>query len=161
MFLRSTHARQTNWTFEDTLTQIGLGYGFLYLLALRSRTTQWAALAVALVGYWLAFALYPVPGPGFPWAAAGVRPGQPELLAGFAAHWGKNTNLAWAFDTWFLNLFPRERPFANNGGGYATLSFVPTLGTMLLGLLAGGVLRDPAARRQRKSSGWPSPARSV
>ena len=32
-------------------------------------------------------------------------------LSGFAAHWNKNSNLAWAFDTWFLNLFPRESPF--------------------------------------------------
>ena len=28
-----------------------------------------------------------------------------------------------------------------NEGGYTTLSFIPTLGTMVLGLLAGGVLR--------------------
>jgi heparan-alpha-glucosaminide N-acetyltransferase len=70
-----------------------------------------------------------------------VRPDWPHHLNGFAAHWNKNTNLAWAFDTWFLNLFPRSAPFDHNGGGYATLSFIPTLGTMILGLLAGGVLR--------------------
>jgi heparan-alpha-glucosaminide N-acetyltransferase len=149
VFLRSTHSGQTNWTFEDTLTQIGLGYGFLYLLALRSRGVQWAALGVLLVGYWLAFALYPLPGQSFDWARAGVRPGDPELLGGFAAHWGKNTNLAWAFDTWFLNLFPREKPFTHNGGGYATLSFIPTLATMVLGLLAGGVLRSERPRRRK------------
>jgi heparan-alpha-glucosaminide N-acetyltransferase len=40
-----------------------------------------------------------------------------------------------------LNLFPREQPFLANRGGYATLSFIPTLGTMILGLLAGQVLR--------------------
>jgi predicted acyltransferase len=152
VFLRSTGSRQTYWTFEDTLTQIGLGYGFLYLLALQSRRVQWAALAVILVGYWLAFALYSLPGADFDWAKAGVRPDSPELLGGFAAHWGKNTNLAWAFDTWFLNLFPRERPFTNNGGGYATLSFIPTLGTMILGLLAGGVLRGD--RPQEKKVAW-------
>ena len=152
VFLRSTGSDRTNWTFEDTLTQIGLGYGFLYLLALRSRRVQWAALAVVLVGYWLAFALYPVPGPGFDWAKAGVSPTDPEVLGGtFAAHWGKNTNLAWAFDTWFLNLFSRKQPFTHNGGGYATLSFIPTLATMVLGLLAGGVLRQdwPPARKVR------------
>jgi predicted acyltransferase len=65
------------------------------------------------------------------------------MMTGFAAHWNKNTNLAWAFDTWFLNLFPRERPFTNHPGGYATLSFLPTLATMILGLIAGGVLRGP------------------
>ena len=63
-------------------------------------------------------------------------------MEGFAAHWNKNSNLAWAFDTWFLNLFPRESTFLYNEGGYATLSFIPTLGTMILGLLAGNVLRD-------------------
>src|SRR5262249_42366107 len=35
VFLRSTDRPQTYWTFEDTLSQIGLGYGFLFLLALR------------------------------------------------------------------------------------------------------------------------------
>jgi heparan-alpha-glucosaminide N-acetyltransferase len=143
VFLRSTNSPQTNWTFEDTLTQIGLGYGFLYLLGLRSMRFQWSALALVLIGYWLAFALYPLPGADFDWTRAGVRPDDAATqLTGFAAHWGKNTNLAWAFDNWFLNLFSRPRPFTNNGGGYATLSFIPTLGTMILGLLAGRVLRS-------------------
>jgi len=142
VFLRSIGRGQTYWTFEDTLTQIGLGYGFLYLLALRSARVQWAALAVILVGYWLAFALYPLPGANFDWARAGVRPDWVHNLTGFAAHWNKNTNFAWAFDTWFMNLFPREQVFTHNSGGYSTLSFVPTLGTMILGLLAGGVLHS-------------------
>ncbi|MSU47645.1 MAG: hypothetical protein EXS37_00860 [Opitutus sp.] len=64
-------------------------------------------------------------------------------LSGLAAHWQKNSNLAWAFDTWWMNLFPREKPFLFNSGGYATLSFIPTLGTMILGLIAGNVLRGP------------------
>jgi heparan-alpha-glucosaminide N-acetyltransferase len=140
VFLRSTGASQTHWTFEDTLTQIGLGYGFLYLIALRSARFQWSALAFLLIGYWLAFALYPVPGPDFDWTKAGVKP--ESVLPGFAAHWSLNTNFAWAFDTWFMNLFPRKSPFTHNGGGYSTLSFIPTLGTMVLGLLAGGVLRS-------------------
>jgi predicted acyltransferase len=38
---------------------------------------------------------------------------------------------------WFLNLFPRPSRFVYNAGGYLTLSFVPTLGTMLLGVAAG------------------------
>jgi heparan-alpha-glucosaminide N-acetyltransferase len=145
VFLRSIGRGQTYWTFEDTLTQIGLGYGVLYLLALRPVRVQWAALAVILVGYWLAFALYPLPGATFDWAKAGVQPDWVHNLTGFAAHWNKNTNLAWAVDTWFMNLFPREHPFANNGGGYSTLSFIPTLGTMILGLLAGGVLHGGRA----------------
>ena len=140
VFLRSIGKPHTYCTFEDTLSQIGLGYGFLYVLGLRSARVQWAALGVLLVGYWLAFALYPLPGPEFDWSKAGVKPEQ--MLPGLAAHWSLNTNLAWAFDTWFLNLFPPHDWFRNNGGGYATLSFIPTLGTMILGLIAGGWLRS-------------------
>ena len=62
-------------------------------------------------------------------------------MSGFPAHWNKNSNPAWAFDVWFLNLFPRSEPFRDNGGGYATLSFIPTLATMILGLIAGGILK--------------------
>jgi predicted acyltransferase len=145
VFLRSLGQHQTYWTFEDTLTQIGLGYGFLYLLALRSTRTQWISFAAILFGYWLAFALHPLPGANFDWTAAGVSPDGVGQLAGFSAHWSKNTNAAWAFDNWFLNLFPREHPFAHNVGGYCTLSFIPTLATMILGLLAGNIIRSERA----------------
>jgi predicted acyltransferase len=149
--LRSIGKPQTYYTFEDTLTQIGLGYGFLFLLGLRPVRDQVIALGAVLVGYAAAFALYPAPGPGFDWAAVGVPADWPHHPSGFAAHWDKNSNLAWAFDVWFLNLFPRETPFAYNGGGYATLSFIPTLGTMILGLLAGGVLRTGRPAQERVS----------
>jgi heparan-alpha-glucosaminide N-acetyltransferase len=149
IFLRSTHSPRTNFTFEDTLTQIGLGYFPLFLIALGSSPWHWGALSAILVGYWAAFALYPLPGEGFDWVAAGVPTGWPHHFQGFAAHWDKNSNLAWAFDRWFLNLFPRQKPFAFNGGGYATLSFIPTLATMLLGLIAGGWLRSERTPRQK------------
>ncbi len=142
VFLRSRHGSQTHFTFEDTLSQIGLGYPWLFLLALYSVRVQLSALAVVLIGYWGAFAVYPAPGPAFDFAAVGVGADWPHPT-GFAAHWDKNSNLAWAFDVWFLNLFPRESVFKYNGGGYSTLSFIPTLGTMIMGLLAGGVLKSP------------------
>jgi predicted acyltransferase len=142
IFLRSIYSDQTNFTFEDTLTQIGLGYTFLVLLGFSTQRVQLIALAVILVGYWLAFALYPLPGAGFDYTAAGVPANWEHNFQGFAAHWNKNTNLAWAFDRWFLNLFPRESVFLNNEGGYSTLSFIPTLGTMILGLLAGNALHS-------------------
>jgi heparan-alpha-glucosaminide N-acetyltransferase len=147
VFLRSIGAPQTNWTFEDTLTQIGLGYGFLFLLGFRPLRDQWIALTLLLVGYWAAFALYPRPATDFDYATVEVLPNwlTDFGLTGFAAHWQKNSNLAWAFDTWWLNLFPRQSPFVSNGGGYATLSFIPTLGTMILGLIAGSVLRSERA----------------
>jgi len=142
VFLRSIGRSQTYWTFEDTLSQIGMGYLVLFMLGFRPVRDQWIALGFILVGYWLAFVLYPLPRTGFEYAKVGVPNDWPHLMTGLAAHWNKNGNLAWAFDTWFLNLFPREKPFEFNGGGYATLSFIPTLGTMILGLIAGGVLRS-------------------
>jgi predicted acyltransferase len=142
IFLRSMSRQQTNFTFEDTLTQIGLGYPVLFWLGFRTFRTQLIALGTILVGYWLFFAVYPLPGADFDYAAVGVTADWEHNLKGFAAHWNKNTNAAWAFDQWFMNVFPREKPFIRNGGGYSTLSFIPTLGTMVLGLLAGQWLKS-------------------
>ena len=221
----------TNFTFEDTLTQIGLGYLPLFLIGMARPWVRWVALGVILVGYWGAFAAYPAAGPDYDYKAVGVATDWKHHATGLAAHWNKNANLASDFDRWFLNRFPREefgrcsgvptrttssssapttgtsstsgsstpmvkplrkrrrrsdpctdrgvstlkhqlpgllppheltvaekvrvfgevtsildqplrhRAFTHNGGGYATLSFIPTLGTMLLGLIAGGWLR--------------------
>jgi predicted acyltransferase len=152
IFLRSLGKPGTNYTFEDTLTQIGLGYPFLFLLGLRPQRDRWFAVALLLVGTWVAFVLYPLPGPTFNLPDVGVPADWPHLMDGLAAHWNKNTNLAWAFDRWFLNLFPRSEPFLFNGGGYATLNFVPTLATMTLGVIAGEVLRG--TRSTRGKVGW-------
>ena len=137
IFLRSLERPTTYWTFEDTLTQIGLGYTFLFLLAFASVRVQAVAFAAILVGFWTAFALYPVPGPDFDYTQVGVPANWPHLYTGFLAHFNKNSNLSWAFDVWFLNLFPREAPFRFNSGGWSTLSFIPTLATMMLGLWSG------------------------
>ena len=146
IFLRSLAGPITNFTFKETLTQISLGYPLLFLLGFAKPRWQWGALAFLLFGYWLAWALYPAPGPGFNWAAVGVPANWPYNFTGFLSHWNKNSNLGQAFDVWFLNLFPRVRPFLYNGGGYLTLSFIPTLGTMILGLVAGRWLRASAPR---------------
>jgi heparan-alpha-glucosaminide N-acetyltransferase len=151
VFLRSVGRPQTYFTFEDTLSQIGLGYGFLFMLGFRPVRDQWIAFGLLLAGYWLAFASFPLPAPGFDYAKVGVPPDwlAQHGLSGLAAHWNKNSNFAWAFDTWFLNLFPREKAFAFNVGGYATLSFIPTLATMILGLIAGETLRRDCAPAQK------------
>jgi predicted acyltransferase len=156
VFLRSTNTAQTRFTFEDTLSQIGLGYVFLFLLGFARPWGQWLALVAILVGYWVAFWLYPAPGPDFNYEAVGVtqkfltsHPPYTDL----AAHWNKNSNLAFAFDDWFLRKIPavigRGEPFKPNGGGYATLSFIPTLGTMILGLIAGGWLKGDWSRPKK------------
>ncbi len=143
IFLRSVGRKQTNFTFEDTLSQIGLGYCFLFLLGLKTRKVQWIALSAILISYWALFAAYPLPSTNFDYSAVGLDKNSSSFLTGFQAHWNKNSNPAWAFDTWFMNLFPREKPFAYNGGGYSTISFIPTLATMILGLIAGGMMTRP------------------
>jgi len=137
IFLRSLERQQTYWTFEDTLTQIGLGYTVLFLLAFASLRVQIAVFVAILVGFWGAFVWYPLPGPDFDYTKVGVRADWPYLYTGFLAHFNKNSNVSWAFDVWFLNLFPREKPFLYNSGGWSTLSFIPTLATMMLGLWTG------------------------
>lgn len=141
ILLRSMGREQTYFTFEDVISQIGLGYPVLFWLAFRSVRVQWAAVAVILVGYWALFAFWPLPDAA---TLAQFNPveGKPYTpLTGFFAHWNIHANPANQFDQWFLNLFPRAKPFVQNGGGYVTLSFIPSLATMLLGLLAGQLLQ--------------------
>jgi predicted acyltransferase len=145
IFLRSLGSQRTYWTFEDTLTQIGLGYTFLFLLAFTSLRVQVAVFVGILVAFWGAFVWYPLPGPDFDYTRVGVPANWPHLYTGFLAHFNKNSNLSWAFDVWFLNLFPREAPFRYNSGGWSTLSFIPTLATMQLGMWAGRWLQMPRA----------------
>jgi predicted acyltransferase len=149
IFLRSMNHSITYFTFEDTLSQIGLGYPILFLIAFYCARPGrmkwvWAALAVILLGYWLLWALYPAAPSNFDWGTVGVSRewNAQHNFTGFAAHWNKNFNLGNRFDQWFLNLFPRENRFEYNEGGYLTLSFIPTLGTMLLGLIAGRWMRE-------------------
>ena len=149
IFLRSLHSPQTYFTFEDTLTQIGLGYVFLFLLGFTRVRTQALTLAVILSAFWAAFALYPAPGTGFDYARVGVPVNWDHNYTGFLSHWNKNSNLSWAFDVWFLNLFPREHPFVFNEGGWSTLSFIPTLGTMIMGLLTGEWLKSKRSKEQK------------
>jgi predicted acyltransferase len=149
IFLRSDGMgrTQTNFTFEDVLTQIGLGYVFLFLLWNRGVWVQFGAAITILVCYWVYFYEHPLPPADFDFnsVAAGGLP----RLEGIAAHWEKNTNAAAAFDQWFLNLFPRAKPFLFNGGGYLTLSFIPSVATMIFGLLSGELLRSPRTNRAK------------
>lgn len=148
--LLSVHSREIAWRFDDTLTQIGLGYGILFMLAFRTPRAWWAVFVLILLGDWLAFALYPLPSGSFDYAGAGVTADwlREHGLRGWEAHWQKNSNIAWVFDSWLLNLFPAARPYVS-ANGLTTLNFIPTLATMILGLAAGQVLRgdrEPQAK---------------
>ncbi|MFI5455012.1 MAG: acyltransferase family protein [Isosphaerales bacterium] len=146
VFLASHGRRHTDYSFVNVLGQIGLGYTFVYVLLGRRPAVQLAAAVAILAGYWLLFAFYPLPGPSF---VRNLGTNEPHLvMRGFFAHWNKNTNPAALVDRWFLNLFPHspDHPFEFNAGGYATLNFVPSIATMLFGVLAGELLRSNRGR---------------
>jgi heparan-alpha-glucosaminide N-acetyltransferase len=166
IFLRSTNSTMTYFTFEDVLTQIGLGYIFVFILLRAPFVAQCMAVLVILGGYWFAFYHYPLPAEGnqvtryltehgdkpADWnqfTSAGLKPDH------IAEHWNKHTNAAAAADRVFLNLFPRSREpwegkkFWVNGGGYQTLNFIPSIVTMLFGVMAGQMLRGPWTPRKK------------
>jgi heparan-alpha-glucosaminide N-acetyltransferase len=151
--LQAVNPRAIVWNFLDTLTQIGLGYAFVFALALAGPRWQRGALALILLVVWLAFAAYPVAAPTYDFSAVGVSP---EWLrqygfSGWRSHWQKNANVAFAFDAWFLPLFPGNAGYIS-AKGLTTLNFVPTMATMILGLWAGHALAipRPAASRLRR-----------
>jgi predicted acyltransferase len=150
VMLASNGKDRTNWSFTIVLAQIGLGYPFLFLLAWLKPRWQLAAALAILLAYWGAFAIYPRPAADLDLASVDL-PASWQRLTGFASHWDKNTNLAARFDQWFLNLFPRAdgKPFKFESGGYQTLNFIPSLATMVFGLLAGELVRGrwTAARK--------------
>jgi predicted acyltransferase len=125
--------------FNYILSQLALASIFAFLLVGKPRRVQIGSLSAILALYWLLFALYPLPGPGFDPSSVGVRPGD-GVFGGLFAHWNKNTNAAAAFDVWFLNLFPRAEPFVFQEKGLQTLNFIPTIATMIFGVMAGELL---------------------
>lgn len=149
IFLRSQGRPMTNWTFEETLTQTGLGYMAVFALAFCQARTRWLWFGLLLLGHWLLYACYPVLPPHTDPTAFNVPEGWSHDFTGFFAHWNHNRNVGWAFDVWLLNLFPRVQPYVGYLGAYTTLNFIPTIGTMILGLTAGAWLKQggPVVRR--------------
>lgn len=145
--LRSVGEPQINFIFTDVLTQIGLGYTFVFLLVGRPKWVQAAALVAILAGYTLALGRYPPRDEGFDYTTVGISEQEHAqvVLNGRHAPWSKNVNLAADVDVWLLNQFQPPKPFKFQSGGYQTLNFIPSIATMLLGLFAGERLRGAAA----------------
>jgi heparan-alpha-glucosaminide N-acetyltransferase len=138
IYSQSDKLKQTNWVFKNVLAQIGLGYFFLFLLWNRPRWAQAVAAGGILLGYWILFVVTPLP-----------PENELKYLTGFAGHWDIQGNAAAKFDLWFLNLFPRSDEFKGDGGGYQTLSFVPSLATMIFGLMTGELLRGSRTPKEK------------
>lgn len=152
VFLSSNGGRAINWTFANVLCQIGLGYSFLFLLWRRTFRTQAIAAAAILVSTWLLYVAYPGKGidikTGAPTVGVAADWAQ-EHLANIGKAWHKNANVGHAIDLWLLNQFPQQEPFEFNSGGYPTINFIPSIATMLFGLMCGELLRMDRSGRQK------------
>lgn len=148
-----------HFTFANVLCQIGLGYTFLYLLRGQGLKSLTVCATVILVGYGAWFTLQPIDRAEVELTKQYLieHSSEPAIAEldwsqfredSWAAHWNKHTNAAAQADRYFLNLFPRvEEPWNGKGfwvnrGGYQTLNFIPSLATMIFGLMAGLVLRS-------------------
>ena len=151
LLFTSNGATQTNWLFTNVLAQIGLGYLFVFVLAGQPRFVPILAIVAILAGTWYAMQMHPLPAED-QWAALGMTEAeraQGVLLAGSMRPWSGHINAAADVDRRLLNLFPRKEPYVFTRGGYQTLNFVPSIATMLLGLLVGDMFSrgaEPARR---------------
>ncbi|HEY1048285.1 MAG TPA: hypothetical protein VGE39_00965, partial [Prosthecobacter sp.] len=93
IFLRSQERPVTNWTFEETLTQTGLGYMPVFALAFCSVRTRWIWFTAILVGCWLLYALYPVIPPHPDLDAVNIPQRWKHDFTGFYSHWNHNRNV--------------------------------------------------------------------
>ncbi|WP_395742174.1 acyltransferase family protein [Prosthecobacter sp.] len=149
IFIRSLGRQMTLWTFDETLTQMGLAYLPVFALAFCGLRTRLLAFAAFLLLHWLIYALYPVLPPHADPTAWNTPAGWTHDFTGFYAHWNHNRNAGWAFDVWLLNHFPRTAPYVGWMGGYTTLNFIPTISSMILGLVAGTWIKNHDAPLRR------------
>ena len=148
--------------FTNVLAQIGLGYLFLYLTYRacgESLKKLVAVTSIVLIGYGCWSVFQPIDADQVKATQREILVENPKLDArewtqfqGLAAHWNKHTNAAAQVDRELLNQFPRHEPsnvYWFNKGGYQTLNFIPSLATMIFGLMAGVVLRSGRDDGQR------------
>jgi heparan-alpha-glucosaminide N-acetyltransferase len=160
--LLTSSVDQIKFLFTNVLAQIGLGYVFLFLayqLCGQSLKKLTAAAAVVLVGYGAWFVFQPIDSDEVAATQKVILVEKPQLDAtewtqfqGHAAHWNKHTNAAAQVDRALLNELPRYEEsgrFWFNRGGYQTLNFIPSLATMIFGLMAGVVMRSDRDDGQR------------
>lgn len=130
---------ESNRLFTNVLAQIGLGYFFVFLLLGRGVRLQISVATIVLAGYWAWFVQFQVPEP-LPKPAAESIETLPTPSR-FAKQFALNTNPASEFDVMLFNSLPHQKPIKAHAAGYATLNFIPSAVTMLLGVMAGTLLR--------------------
>lgn len=158
----------SNRMFTNVLAQIGLGYFFVFLLLRLTAKVQIGCGIAVLVGYSLFLTTYDVVDPPPQNSIDSIATlSVPDSIAGQYALY---TNGAAGADIKILGLeelgIPKKAaivPDAKAGNrsiqvkkklpvhpaGYATLNFVPSMVTMLLGVLAGTLLRSEESEKSK------------
>lgn len=157
----------------NVLAQIGLGYFVACLLiGVRPRYQIGTAVCI-LAGYWLFMVSVPIHETTAEqiisqnvdtsellhpqWYSpenvdARITQSKDELMSvsmNVARQFTRHTNVPESMDRWFLNKIPRKTPFLLNPEGFATLNFIPSLVTIVMGLIAGQLLRSSSTEKQK------------
>jgi predicted acyltransferase len=142
IFLDTFSERVLYVQFIRVLQQIAIGYFIAFLFLDRGPRVQAAAAAGLLAVHGLAYVGYGMINQAYPW----VR--KPDDLL-----WEQTNNVGWALETWvhqivslggyYYTMMPLSR------GHYVTINAVSSAATILLGVLAGELLRKdwPASRK--------------
>ena len=149
---------QTNFTFEDTLTQIGLGYPFLFLLGVRGPCARSGSRsALILVGYWAGVGALSAAGA----RTSTIRPSacRPtgRITTRASPRTGTRTATSGGPSTLVPEPVPAREAVRRQRRRLPDAQLHPDAGTMILGLIAGGWLRAVGAARSR-CGGCSSPA---
>ena len=152
IFLRSTGRPMTYYTFEDVLTQIGLGYPIVFAVYLIGRrfgawpVVYLVALVTILVGYWAYFAYWPLPTAEFDYGTVGLASGPWPWKEGLSPTGARTPTRPSGSTSGSSTSSRGSTEWKYNGGGYLTLNFVPSMATAIFGLLAGELLRVPGPK---------------
>ncbi|MFK8112840.1 MAG: acyltransferase family protein [Rubripirellula sp.] len=137
----------SNRLLTNVLSQIGLGYFFVYLLLGRSFRLHVLTAVIVLAGYWVWFIQHPTPDPLPPAAAESiVGLSVPDSVA---ARFALNVDPATELDVKLFNSLPHGKEIGAHPAGYVTLNFIPSAITMLFGVMAGTLLRSERDDRQK------------
>ena len=154
VFLQTkTNGFQTNALFTNVLAQIGLGYFFVYIVMTWPAKIQIAIASVVLVGYSLWMSTYPLPNELPEKSLESIQ--SLSCFPSIAKQYAFGVNAAAQTDLTFLRWLLDNESLEPHRGGYATLNFVPSLVTMLLGVWAAMILRSPIEDRLKlKRLAW-------
>jgi len=145
VFLYSVGDSRTHFDFMNVLAQIGLGYFFVYMIALLPGK-KYLVLGAASVLILSAYSLIMHQMVPIETAASQNTDAVAEQAVDVYA---RDANAGTRFDRWLLNLFPRPSelgPYERNNGGYQTLNFFPSMVTMILGVMSGWMLLEQVSK---------------